>query len=105
MYQEGTQAYQDAENELVAFREEKELEIAEKEREILKSKEEREREVLTRIMDNENLNYSERYNAIDEYLKAVVEATQLSEYEQNKLIEDATNKRIELARKEKQLLM
>lgn len=102
MYKEGTLRRQEAENELVAFREEKELEIAEKEREILKSKEERDREVLQRIMDNENLNYSERYNALDEYLTAVVDATQLSEYEQNKLIEDATKKRIELAEKEKQ---
>lgn len=99
---EGTLAYQEAEQERLTFIEEQNLKIQEKENEIELSKEEREREILQRTIDNELISFEERYNALDAYNQNVLNSTQLSEYEQTKLVDENTKKRIALTKAEKQ---
>lgn len=98
----GTLAYQEAEQERLTFIEEQNLKIQEKENEIELSKEEREREILQRTIDNELISFEERYNALDAYNQNILNSTQLSEYEQTRLVDENTKKRIALTKAEKQ---
>lgn len=100
--QEGTLAYQEANQEYLTFMEEQNLKIVEKENEIALAKEEREREILQSVIDNEMLSFETRYQALDAFNQAVLNSTQLSEYEQTKLIEQQSKKRTELVNKEKE---
>ena len=100
--QKGTLAYQEANQEYLTFIEEQGLKIVEKENEIALAKEEREREVLQSVIDNEMLSFETRYQALDAFNQAVLNSTQLSEYEQTKLIDQQSKKRTELVNKEKE---
>ena len=100
--QKGTLAYQEANQEYLTFIEEQGLKIVEKENEIALAKEEREREILQSVIDNEMLSFETRYQALDAFNQAVLNSTQLSEYEQTKLIDQQSKKRTELVNKEKE---
>src|SRR5690606_30489673 len=96
--QEGTLAYQEANQEYLTFLDEQNLKIVEKENEIALAKEEREREILQSVIDNELLSFETRYQALEAYNESVLNSTQLSEHQQTEILRKNTDARIKLQR-------
>ena len=97
---EGTLAYQEANQEYLTFMDEQHLKVTEKENEIALAKEEREREILQSVIDNEMLSFEKRYQALEAYNESVVNSTQLSEHQQTEILKKNTDARIKLQRAE-----